>query len=153
VGNDGVEKSDAELWNYMSSKVETFPEIYKAYSPLRMKNWVVRSGSQYGVDYVAYCHHPALVHSEYTVLVLSDRNSSSNGRLRLWSDLYCTIRLSGSVAKTLLVLHVENNGIEADSPTCLKNYGIKEDTICRWIAEQTREQKKLDDKLPGGAKK
>lgn len=142
VGNDGVEKNDAELWHYMSSKVEMFPELYKAYSHTRMKNWVVRSGSWYGVDYGAHCHHPALVHLEYTVLVLSDRNGSSNGRLRLWSDLYCAIRLSGVVAKTLLVLHVEDNGSEADSPTCSKNYGIKEHTLCRWIAEQTCEEKK-----------
>lgn len=153
VGNDGVEKSHAELWHYMSLKVGIFPELCKSYSHMRMRNWVVRAGSQYGVDYVAYCRHPALVHSEYTVLVLSDRNGSSNGRLRLWSNLYCTIRLSGGVAKTLLVLHVEDNGSEPDSPTCLENYGIKERTICRWIPEQTCEVKKVDAKLPGGAEK
>ncbi|KAG6399484.1 hypothetical protein SASPL_140965 [Salvia splendens] len=37
-----------------------------------VKNWVVRAGSQYGVDYVAYCYHPAFVHSEYAVLALAD---------------------------------------------------------------------------------
>jgi len=144
VGNDGTVKGDAELWDYMSSKVEMFPELYKAYSHLRMKNWVVRSGSQYGVDYVAYRHHPALVHSEYAVLVLSDRNANSNARLRLWSDLYCTIRLAGGVAKTLLVLHVQANGNETDSPTCLKNFEIEERTIRRWIPEQSREEKVVE---------
>lgn len=60
---------------------------------------------------------------------------------------------SGGVAKTLLVLHVEDNGSEADSPTCLKNYGIKEHRLCRWIPEQTCEEKKVDAKLLSGAKK
>lgn len=141
VGNDGTVKSNAELWDYMSSRIEMFPELYKAYCHLRMKNWVVRSGSQYGVDYVAYRHHPALVHSEYAVLVLSERKANSNARLRLWSDMYCTIRLAGGVAKTLLVLHVQGNGSETDCAACLKNFEIEERTIRRWIPEQSREEK------------
>lgn len=151
VGHDGILKSDMELWHYMSSKVEMFPEFYKAYSHLRMKNWVVRSGSQYGVDYVAYRHHPALVHSEYAVIIISDRKSNSNGRLRLWSDLYCAIRLSGGVAKTLLALHIQCYGTETVSPLCLQNYGIEERTITRWIPEQSREEKadvKLNIRTP-----
>lgn len=143
VGNDGVVKTDKELWDYMSSKVEMFAELYKGYSHLRTKNWVVRSGSQYGVDYVAYRHHPALVHSDYAVLVLSERNANSNGRLRLWSDMYCTIRLSGGVAKTLLVLHVKGNGSETDSPTCLNNFEIEERAVHRWIPKQSREEKEV----------
>ncbi|KAL2933345.1 tRNA-splicing endonuclease subunit Sen2-1 [Bienertia sinuspersici] len=125
VGNDGAVKSYDELWHFMISKFEMFPEFFKAYSHLRMKNWVVRTGSQYGVDYVAYRHHPALVHSEYAVLVLPERNGNSSGRLGLWSDLYDTIRLCGGVAKTLLVLHVFGIINENDSPICLKNYRVE----------------------------
>ena len=66
---------------YMMSKKENFTNLFKSYSHLRMKNWVVRSGSQYGVDFVAYRHHPSLVHSEYAVIVLSDNNGETNGRL------------------------------------------------------------------------
>ncbi|KAK9666429.1 hypothetical protein RND81_14G184200 [Saponaria officinalis] len=139
VDHNGVTKSEIDLWHYMCSKVETFPELYKAYSHLRIKNWVVKSGSQYGVDYVAYRHHPALVHSEYAVIVLSDKNGGSRERLKVWSDLHCTIRLCGGVAKTLLVLHVQSEGIETISPVCLQNYVIKVQTISRWIPEQNRE--------------
>ncbi|KAG9144797.1 hypothetical protein Leryth_025302, partial [Lithospermum erythrorhizon] len=57
VCDGDVVKSDDELWNHMTSKRENFPNLMKAYSHLRSKNWVVRSGSQYGVDYVAYRHH------------------------------------------------------------------------------------------------
>lgn len=139
IGEDNHKKNDEELWQYMKSKRETFPDFYMAYSHLRAKNWVVRSGSQYGVDFVAYRHHPALVHSEYSVLVLSGENENANGRLRAWSDFHCTVRLSGSVAKTLLVLHINKNGHGSLSPSCLKNYGVEERTITRWSAEQCRE--------------
>ncbi|KAK9690429.1 hypothetical protein RND81_09G127400 [Saponaria officinalis] len=140
VDHDSNVKTDAELWHYMCSKIKTFPEFFKAYSHLRVKNWVVRPGSQYGVDFVAYRHHPALVHSEYAVLVVSDKDGNSRERLRLWSDLHCTIRLCGGVAKTLLVLHVLGKGSETDSPTSLDEYEVIEQTISRWIPEQNREQ-------------
>ncbi|OIT28099.1 trna-splicing endonuclease subunit sen2-2, partial [Nicotiana attenuata] len=78
------------LWNYMTSKRKNFPVLYKAYSHLS-KNWVVRLGSQYGVDFVVYRHHPALIYSEYVVLVLSAQNGNANGRLRVWSDFQCTL--------------------------------------------------------------
>lgn len=132
-----------QLWNYMKIKRETFPNSFKAYSHLRAKNWVVRSGSQYGVDFVAYRHHPSLVHSEYAVLVLSEGNGDVNGRLRVWSDFHCTLRLCGSVVKTLLVLSVDRNGNGVNSPCCLERYIIEERTITRWNAEQCREDQKV----------
>lgn len=148
AGDDGSVKSNEELWDFMVSEVEMFPEFFKAYSYLRLNNWVVKSGSQYGVDYVAYRHHPAFVHSEYAVLVLSERNGSSNERLRLWSDIYGTVRLCGGVAKTLLVLHVLQIK-EIDSPLRLKDYDIEARTISRWIPEQTREKKTVDKSSSG----
>lgn len=132
-------RSDEELWHYMKTKEAKFPVFYKAYSHLRKKNWVVRSGLQYGVDFVAYRHHPSLVHSEYAVLILSSGDDEVNERLRVWSDIHCTVRLCGSVAKTLLVLLVNKNGNDAVSPICLDNYTVEERTITRWSPEQCRE--------------
>ncbi|CAK8544302.1 unnamed protein product [Lathyrus sativus] len=141
VGAESGDSNDDELWHYCKSKNKAFPFFYKAYSHLRMKNWVVRSGAQYGVDFIVYRHHPALVHSEYGVLVLShDNDDNLNGRLRVWSDVHCTTRLLGSVAKTLLVLHVNKNGHSDESPICSENYVIEEHTISRWSPEQCRER-------------
>ncbi|XP_019234796.1 PREDICTED: tRNA-splicing endonuclease subunit Sen2-1-like isoform X3 [Nicotiana attenuata] len=139
VNHNGCEQNSDELWKYMTSKRENFPVLYKAYSHLRSKNWVVRLGSQYGVDFVAYRHHPAFVHSEYAVLVMSARNGNTNGRLRVWSDFQCTLRLCGSVAKTLLVLNIVEQKKHAASPSCLDGYGVEERTITRWSPEQCRE--------------
>lgn len=142
VGNDSCCKSDGDLWQYMKSKTETFPALFKAYSHLRAKNWVVMSGSLYGGDFVAYRHHPALVHSEYTVLVLSG-GSNGNGRLRVWTDFQSQLRVCGSVAKMLLVVYVNKNGQGSVSPSCLERYSIEERIFTRWIPEQGREDKVL----------
>lgn len=142
TAEEGRAKSEQEIWNYMCSKLQPFPQIYKAYSHLRMKNWVVRPGSQYGVDYVAYRHHPALVHSEFAVLVFSDDESAS-GRLRVWSDFHCTLRLCGSVAKTLLAIKIQrdNNRHGAVFPACLDEFSVTETTVTRWNPERSREEK------------
>ncbi|OVA03464.1 tRNA intron endonuclease [Macleaya cordata] len=134
-------KNGNELWECMKSKKKTFPEFYVAYSNLKKKNWVVRSGSQYGVDFVAYRHHPSLVHSEYAVLVRSecDGDYDKNFRLRVWSDFQCTVRLCGSVAKTLLVLNINTNGCNEVSLSHLDHCSVEERTITRWSPEQCRE--------------
>ncbi|XP_075634190.1 tRNA-splicing endonuclease subunit Sen2-1-like [Castanea sativa] len=139
VGDDKCPKDDVELWQCMISRKPNFPDFYKAYSHLRMKNWVVKSGLNYGVDFVAYRHHPSLVHSEYAVLVLSAGEDEGNGRLRLWSDLHCTTRVSGSVVKTLLVLRITKTGNGVASPSCLEKYTVVGRTIRRWHPEQCRE--------------
>ncbi|WCJ18717.1 splicing endonuclease 1 [Euphorbia peplus] len=136
VGNDDCEKNTDELWQYSRSKMATFPDLFKAYSHLRKKHWVVRPGSQYGVDFVAYRHHPSFVHSEYAVLVSSEEGA---GRLNVWSDFYCTIRLCGSVAKTLLVVNISKHENGDSSPSCLEEYSVQEHIITRWSSEQSRE--------------
>ncbi|KAG6762964.1 hypothetical protein POTOM_033492 [Populus tomentosa] len=142
AGEDNFVKNDLDLWLYMKLKKEKFPDFYKAYSHLRMKNWVLRPGLQYGVDFVAYRHHPSLVHSEYAVIVLSEGDT---GRLRVWSDFHCTIRLCGSVAKTLLILNVDRNGHGAISPSHSERYSVEECTITRWSPEQSRDDKKASE--------
>lgn len=139
VGEGNLVKDNNQLWDYMVSTRDTFPTFYKAYSHLRMKNWVVRSGSQYGVDFVAYRHHPSLVHSEYAVLVSAEVEGNGSGRLKVWSDIHCTLRLCSSVAKTLLVLRVTTDGKIPTSPSCLESYIVEERTITRWNPEKCRE--------------
>ncbi|KAJ0966099.1 hypothetical protein J5N97_027237 [Dioscorea zingiberensis] len=138
IGQNGNAMNAMELWEFMASRRSTFPQLYKAYSHLRSKNWVVRSGLQYGVDFVAYRHHPALVHSEFAVLVVLDGEES---RLRVWSDLQCSLRVCGGVAKTLLVLSVVKRNTElAALVPCWDEYAvIEERTITRWVPEQCRE--------------
>lgn len=131
-------ENEVDLWRSMRSFKPNFATFFKAYSHLRSKNWIVRSGLQYGVDFVVYRHHPSLVHSEYAVLVQS---IGENKRLRVWSDIHCSVRLTGSVAKTLLVLYVNGQANKEDMnlPLCLQDYKVEEQTIRRWSPELSRE--------------
>ncbi|KAK6926845.1 tRNA intron endonuclease, catalytic domain-like [Dillenia turbinata] len=139
VGEDNCPKNAEEVWHYMKSCNPSFPYLYKAYLHLRLKNWVVRPGLQYGGEFVAYRHHPSFVHSEFVVLVSSEENGDANGRLKVWSDLHCAVRLSGGVAKTLLVLHISKHGESDSSTSFLDGSSVDELTIARWSAEQSRE--------------
>ncbi|EXB98580.1 tRNA-splicing endonuclease subunit Sen2-2 [Morus notabilis] len=139
LNKDECLMNDQQLWQHMKSKKPTFPDFYKAYSHLRAKNWVVMSGVRYGVDFVAYRHHPALVHSEFAVLVFSEGDGVANERLRVWSDIHCTTRLCSGVVKTLLVLEINKNGHDVDSPSCVEEYNVIEYTITRWLPERCRE--------------
>ncbi|OWM65977.1 tRNA-splicing endonuclease subunit Sen2-1-like [Punica granatum] len=141
---DDCPEAVQDLWQYMINRKSTFPESYRAYSHLRAKNWVVRLGSQYGVDFVAYRHHPSLVHSEYAILVLKEGDDGSS-RLRVWSDLHCSVRLSGSVAKGLLALYIDKSGHGEASPSCLNGYHVEERILARWNPEQCREDQTIPE--------
>nr|XP_043634052.1 tRNA-splicing endonuclease subunit Sen2-1-like [Erigeron canadensis] len=139
VGGDGSVKTDNELWEYMICQDVAFPDVFKAYAHLRDKNWVVTRGGQYGADFVAYRHHPSLVHSECAVLVLSEKKAD---RLRVWSDYECMLRECDGVVKTLLVLYVNRNDEKmiASSPSCLEGYGVDERTVTRWWSAERRRE-------------
>ncbi|PIA33097.1 hypothetical protein AQUCO_04200097v1 [Aquilegia coerulea] len=139
--NQCVKDSD-KIWELMKSKKELFPLSCKAYHHLRAKNWIVRSGIQYGVNFVAYCHHPSLVHSEYAVIVV-DTYDDKKARLLVWPDLHATVRLEGGVAKTLLVLHIKKKCYPEVSISCLKHYTVEEQIVTRWNPERCRENKRL----------
>jgi len=133
---------EGELWDLLTSTSEPFLEMYKAYQHLRLKNWVVKSGLQYGADFVAYRHHPALVHSEFAVIVVPEGKifGARCGRMKVWPDLLCALRASGSVAKTLLILTISTNNCEVRSSDCLEQMIVHERIINRWIPQQCREQ-------------
>ncbi|EPS57289.1 hypothetical protein M569_17530, partial [Genlisea aurea] len=139
AGEDMARLTDEELWEH--AVAADLSLRFEGYAYLRAKNWVVRDGSQYGVDFVAYRHHPSLVHSEFAVLVLP--SSSSGDRLRSWSDFHCTVRLCGSVAKTLLMVCVGRRRDTGDGggvpPWSLERYRIEERVVTRWNPQQCRD--------------
>eukprot|EP00897_Mesotaenium_endlicherianum_P002344 jgi/Mesen1/2137/ME000152S01229 len=120
-----------------------FPELYAAYWQLREKRWVVRSGVQYGADFMAYKHHPAFVHADYAVLVMREDDQS---RVATWINVHASARLCGTVAKTLLLLYVScNEGVDATSVEYLKHVRVEEVEVRRWLPEKHR-----DKPVPGG---
>eukprot|EP00250_Pteridium_aquilinum_P035805 c9952_g1_i1 orf=519-1334(-) len=128
--------NDENLWQLMSLRKHGFSYYYRAYSHLRKKNWIVRSGLQYGVHYMAYRHHPSHVHAEYSVLVVPEWEKQM--QLSSWSHMQGSIRLCGNVAKTLLLLHVTRTELNDRHPNCLEYYSVKEMEVKRWLPQKHR---------------
>ena len=66
---DHVGLNDEALWQLMLKRKNGFSYYYKAYSHLRKKNWILRTGLQYGAHFVAYRDQPSQVHAEYEVFL------------------------------------------------------------------------------------
>jgi tRNA-intron lyase len=134
-----------DLWRRLQVARTDFLMLYLAYHHFRSKGWIPRTGLQYGVDFVLYQRHPALAHSDYSVLIQPIINSRSSAALTRpplsWHDLQVTNRLTGQVGKRLLLLHVQdNNGSAADysSPKCLAHFAVQERVVRRYVPEAQR---------------
>jgi tRNA-intron lyase len=133
------------LWRRLQVARTDFLLLYLAYHHFRSKGWIPRTGLQYGVDFVLYQRHPALAHSDYSVLIQPVKNSSCSAALTRpplsWHDLQVTNRLTGQVGKRLLLFHVQdNNGKGADysSPKCLTHFAVQERVVRRYVPEAQR---------------
>lgn len=129
--------NDADLWQLLLKQKQGFLYYYKAYSHLRRKNWIVRTGLQYGAHFIAYRHHPSQVHAEYAVIVVPEWEKPM--QLSSWSHMQGIIRLCGTVAKTLLLLHVIRTELDDHHPPrCLDSYSIQEMEVKRWLPKKHR---------------
>ena len=149
VDETAVALDNDALWCRLCVARPDFLTLYLAYHHFRSKGWIPRTGLQYGVDFVLYQRHPALAHSDYSVLIqpLENNNNSSDVASTLvrppmtWHDLQVTNRLTGQVGKRLLVLYVQDNmGSNGDysSPKCLAHFAVQERVIRRWVPESQR---------------
>jgi hypothetical protein len=104
-----------------------------------LQGWIPRTGVQYGVDFVIYQRHPALAHSDYSVVVTpvnGGRGDLARPGLS-WHDLQVTNRLTTQVGKRLLLLNVLEHGEgDYDSPVCLLRFSVQERLIRRWVPER-----------------
>lgn len=128
-----------QLWCRLQQVKSDFLVQYLGYHHFRSKGWVPRTGLQYGADYVLYQRHPALAHSDYSVIVLPINGPLARQNLS-WHDLQITNRLTGQVGKRLLLLymHDRNGSAGYTSPDCLMNFYAQERVVRRWVPESQR---------------
>jgi hypothetical protein len=100
------------------------------------QGWIPRTGLQYGADFVLYQRHPALAHSDYTVLVVP--LGSSQRPAPSWHDLQIANRLSAQVSKKLLLLYVLEQGGDRASLSSLSRVMVHERLVRRWVPESHR---------------
>lgn len=59
-----------ELFEELVRVFPRFRDRYLAYFHYRSKGWMIRSGVQFGCDFVLYQAHPSRIHSTFSVLVI-----------------------------------------------------------------------------------
>ncbi len=94
-----------ELADYARDVIERFDLLYRVYSDLRSKGYVVRSGLKYGADFAVYEKGPGLEHAPYLVHV--HRGGTSIDPL----DVVRAGRLSHSVRKDFILAVVRGSDI------------------------------------------
>jgi|Transcript_3176 tRNA-splicing endonuclease subunit Sen2 len=113
----------------------------------RLTGWLPRSGLQYGADFVLYQRHPALVHSDATVVLVPDEGARRSFVVDTekhrgvaiaegwpdWPDLQATSRLAVQVNKNFIEAHVSApRNVNWNDPACLTHVWVNEISIARF---------------------
>lgn len=94
------------------AKNSRFPLKFKVYEYFKDRGFIVRGGTNYGLDYTIYRASPKLCHSEICAYVVDGThprgdsgNNPDNGSLS-WQELTTLTRVMPDVMKTLLICYV-----------------------------------------------
>eukprot|EP00962_Isochrysis_galbana_P048068 scaffold19930_cov115-Isochrysis_galbana.AAC.4 len=88
-------------WSVFCGLSARFPYEYAAYRQLLAEQWLVRSGVQFGADFVLYRRGPRSDHASHLVLVQAGGEAA-----RSWITVQGHVRLSQQVGKRLILCHV-----------------------------------------------
>lgn len=94
---------------------------YATYYYLRTLGWTIRSGENYGVNFLLYDAGVSTSHSKYAVLILEDNNSAVK---TTWIHLLTKHRVAQSVNKKLLIALVKPSTQSYSRPDCIQSIEI-----------------------------
>jgi len=97
VDKQGNSVSPQFLREYAKERVDKFDILYKIYSDLRKRKFVVRSGIKFGADFAVYTIGPGIEHAPFVVIALDLKNGISPVELMSFG------RVSHSTRKTLVL--------------------------------------------------
>lgn len=94
---------------------------YAVYHYFRSRGWVVKSGENYGTNFLLYRDKPSVEHSKYAVLIMSENEVMKPYN---WQSLLTFQRVIQSVNKELLLVYIENPSVASDDPRCIEKIKI-----------------------------
>ena len=97
---NGVELDENDIWKVGRENYENFDLVFKVYSDLRERGYVVKSGMKFGATFAVYEHGPGIDHAPFLVHVLPYR-----GKLDP-IEIVRAGRLSHSVRKKFVIATV-----------------------------------------------
>jgi tRNA-intron lyase len=90
--------TDSQIWNAFLDS--TLPSRCAVYSYYKIRGWIVRSGSSYGVHYMLYKDSPINNHSEFAVLI-------HNSNVVDFQFVLTKLRVCANVQKVIIELSLE----------------------------------------------
>lgn len=111
-----------ELRKYLQgSHIKTdFAIEFGVYHYCRTRGWIVKSGHNYGTNFLLYKDSPASVHSSYAVLVVQAGQKNPE-----WPEVLTHSRVIQSVSKELLMAVVYHPTGVFDRPSCIKDMRVR----------------------------
>lgn len=94
---------------------------YGVYHYFRSRGWIVKSGENYGTNFLLYRDKPSVEHSKYAVLIMSENEGIKPYD---WQSLLTFQRVIQSVGKELLLVFIENPSVVSDDPRCIERIKI-----------------------------
>lgn len=117
----------SELWSlfreyYSKSQMSIdFAREFAVYHYFRSRGWIVRSGDNFGTNFILYREGPSLDHAQYAVKILHDSNIT--GDYLQWDSILTYHRVAQSAGKELLIVFILDDSSEQtyDDPKCLQS--------------------------------
>ncbi len=106
VSNPDSKMSREELLSFGESAQDEFSLRLKAFSDLRSKRMLVKTGFKYGTHFRVYEKSPDESHAKYLVHAVESQ------QLTMWPEISRAVRLAHGVKKEILFSLVSNNGID-----------------------------------------
>ncbi len=106
VDTAGSDVTSDRLKEFGRTVQDEFDLRLKAYSDLRRRGLIVKTGFKYGTHFRLYEDSPDKSHARYLVHVVSGDNTT------MWPEIARAVRLSGGVKKEFLFCRVTDGGTE-----------------------------------------
>jgi tRNA-intron lyase len=90
------------------------------YFYFRTRGWVVKSGNNYGTNFLLYKGSPASDHSLYAIHIVHSTDSNLN-----WKTVLTHHRVIQSVGKELLFVYVDRVAGDQAKPSCIKDMRLQ----------------------------
>ena len=91
---------------------------YGVYHYFKSRDWVVKTGHNYGTHFMLYREGPPTDHAKYAVYII-DQNCGTPK----WDALLTLQRVVQSVCKQLLLVYVTSSA-DKSSPSCIRSFQI-----------------------------
>ena len=125
-GGTAAPMDETESWAAFSAAVPRFAHTYATYRHLRSAGWRLRNGLNFGVDFTLYDPATPTAHARAGALII--RAPGGDGPPENWLWLQRHSRVCGSVAKSLLLCSVEEEGdgaLDLGSLDCLRQLRVR----------------------------